>query len=360
MNRLYTDKDIALDSLLPRLSFLRCDPEELPAITSPVTPVWMPDGRYSFAHEASIISSRGIMFAAWYNCPARELRDESAIRLSLSYDNGASWSSPSTVFSDITGHILYCPPVFGFDRGDVYLFVNEMVSADHIHSLLISRWDYDKECFVTIDRLEIPFKPNTNVCILPGGRFMIPGRAAAELDGFPDVPAVLLCDSGDMSGPWRMVKVASTPYLPDGIRFVHPEPCVIVKKDVIYLFCRDDERNVPLVYLSRDNGETWSEPYAHDIPFVNSKIYSLTLSDGRDCIIGNVLDPVRSRLVCLFSQGEELAFTSGLDIATDGPDFTGVTRRHYPAAIDTITGPAVIFTVSYAEPVRGVAFTRLK
>ena len=48
----------------------------------------------------------------------------------------------------------------------------------------------------------------------------------------------------------------------------------IIEDNKIAMFSRDDERKVPLVYLSQDYGETWSDAFSYDIPFSDSKIYA--------------------------------------------------------------------------------------
>ena len=77
------------------------------------------------------------------------------------------------------------------------------------------------------------------------------------------------------------------------------------------MFSRDDERKVPLVYLSQDYGETWSDAFSYDIPFSDSKIYAGTLSDGRNYIIGNWY-PGREKLVLAFSKPKESTFETGI------------------------------------------------
>jgi len=85
-----------------------------------------------------------------------------------------------------------------------------------------------------------------------------------------------------------VVRVQKDGELPDGSNFVHPETSAIIRGNTIYLFCRNDLRHIPIIYKSEDSGKTWSFPMSHDIPFSNSKIYSGTLSDGRNYVIGNI------------------------------------------------------------------------
>ena len=66
-----------------------------------------------------------------------------------------------------------------------------------------------------------------------------------------------------------------------GKKRTDPETTLLCCDNVLYLFNRNDKRRVPLVCVSRDFGESRSEAMSHDIPYISSKIYSGTLSDGR-------------------------------------------------------------------------------
>ena len=90
-----------------------------------------------------------------------------------------------------------------------------------------------------------------------------------------------------------------TDFFADGSKFVHPETSLIVSDAAIYAFCRNDCHNVPILYISKDNGESWSEALTHDIPLGACKIYSGTLSDGRNYIIGNI-GSAREKLCGIF------------------------------------------------------------
>ncbi len=44
--------------------------------------------RYNFLHDSAIVEHDGVLFAAWYNCPKDEMKEESLIRGRRSYDKG--------------------------------------------------------------------------------------------------------------------------------------------------------------------------------------------------------------------------------------------------------------------------------
>lgn len=294
-----------------------------------------PEEDYTFLHECAAIEWKGTIFAAWYNNPRVELQGRTPIRECRSRDGGKTWSEVRVIADDPTGKILYCPPVFGICDGSLYLFLNEMVSADHIHALDLYRFDETADAFVKLWSRPIGFKLNTNVISLPNGKRMLAGRIA-ELDGFPNTPAVLISDSGKIDAEWRLVKIAENGNLPDGSAYEHPETCPIVYGSEVLMFCRDDRRRVPIVYRSHDFGETWSGPIAIDVPFSSSKIYAGTLSNGRSYVIGN-LQPDRTRLMLLLTEPGERIFTKGL-LIQDGASAAlgyGGQQWSYPVSFES-------------------------
>lgn len=273
--------------------------------------VTRPTPTYLFLHEAAVIGYHGVLFASWYNCPAGELRGYTPIRGAKSFDGGKTWTEPEDIAFDPSGKLLYCPPIYGICDDTLYLLCNTMVSADHMHSLDFFRYDESAGKFRFLRSEPIPFKLNTNVYTMPNGKLLLPGRIA-EMDSFPNTPAVLISDSGKIDAPWRLVKIQENGNLPDGSKLIHPELSAIVQDDLITIFCRDDERHVPLLYQSKDCGETWSGPISHNIPFWNSKIYSGTLSTGVNYVVGNIAS--RDRLSIFFSKPGPLNFTCGYDL----------------------------------------------
>jgi hypothetical protein len=64
--------------------------------------------RYKFLHDPAIAAHKGVLFAAWYNCPEKEMVGESLIRARRSADGGRTWSAPEVIASDRAGEgVLY-------------------------------------------------------------------------------------------------------------------------------------------------------------------------------------------------------------------------------------------------------------
>jgi len=346
----FREEDAGLADRLPSLRLLGEEIEEIPPEAAAAYDVSVPDGEYAFLHEAAVTEYRGTLFASWYNCPEKELFGRTPIRGKRSGDGGRTWSQPEIIADDPTGKILFCPPVYAAEGGGLYLFLNEMTAPDHIHALDLYRLDDRKGKFERLWSRPVPFKLNANTVRLPNGRLMLAGRTG-ELDGFPNTPAVLLSDSGRADEEWRLVKIAPDGNLPDGSKLVHPELCPAVRGDTVYMFCRDDERRVPLLYLSEDLGESWSGPCSHDIPFVNSKIYAGVLEDGRAYLVGNIERFDRTRLALYLTAPGTMRFEKRLLLA-DEPG----RAAHYPVACESGGKLFVIYT---SGPVGGVRGARI-
>ena len=349
----YGYEDLVLASRFRPLRFLAEDVRVLPAAHMDVISVHRPDDTFGFLHETAIIEYHGVLFASWYNCPKYELNGYTPVCEKRSYDGGKTWTELRVVCDDPTGKILYCPPVYAIDNDRLYMFVNQMVAPDHIHSLDLYVLNPETDRFELLWSRPIPFKLNTNAVKLPNGKWMLPGRTG-QLDGFPNTPAVLLSDDGKTDSAWRLVKIAKNGGLPDGTDLVHPEISVICAENVLYMFCRDDQRRVPLVYVSEDYGETWSGACSHDIPCVSSKIYAGTLSDGRHYLIANIDEWNRSRLAVYFSEPGQICFDRQMILfdrsLPEIPEPT--TASHYPAAYEADGKLYIIATLNYDTNIR--------
>jgi len=344
-----TEADAALDRMLPHGKLLFTDALlPLPEGAAEHYEIVRPTEGNGFLHEAAIISFRGALFAAWYNCPEKELKDRSPIRFCRSNDGGKTWGEIKTVADDPTGEILYCPPVFGIDGGRLYMLLNQMVSADHMHSLDLYIYNEEADAFEQLWSRPLPFKLNTNVCTLANGKLLLPGRIA-ELDQFPNTPAVIISDSGRIDADWRLVKLQENGDLPDGAAFVHPELTAIIHGETVHALVRSDQRCVPLLYLSEDSGETWRGPIAHDIPLSSSKIYSGRLSDGRSYVIGNLF-PFRNRdrLAIFLTDGNSMKFTRAYLLQDGFSEQLGCGEAwHYPCAWEEDGSLYVVYTVNH-------------
>lgn len=154
-------KNADSDAVFPFFPLSDLDMEKLSFHESTETfPLHMPD-EYQFLHEAAAIEFHGTVFAAWYNNREKELQDETVIRGRRSADGGKTWSDAELIAKDPEGKLLYCPPVFGICDDQLYLLINTMVSADHMHSLDLYSFDENDQKFHFRRRSPIPFNRNS-------------------------------------------------------------------------------------------------------------------------------------------------------------------------------------------------------
>lgn len=345
----YGYEDFLLASKIDCIRFLSDSVETLKQEIKRVD-LYDPNDDFRFLHETAIVEYHGVLYASWYLCPKHELQDYTPIAGKRSRDGGKTWTETEILCSDESEKILYCPPVYGICDDRLYMLVNQMVAADHIHSLDLYILNNETDRFELLWSRPIPFKLNTNVVSLRNGKLMLCGRVG-ELDGFPNTPAVMISDSGKIDGEWRLVKIAESGALPDGSKLIHPEITVISTEDALFMFCRNDQRKVPLVYVSRDFGETWSRVQSHDIPYVSSKIYCGELTNGRHYMLCSTEKFNRTRLTAYFTSDSSPVFTKRLELFDTDADVWG--SMHYPAACEYNGHLYVTATRGYANGDRG-------
>lgn len=357
---LYSDGvDAQLFSLIPYMPLLDtkvCNPSTLrPLPNTEHYAIRHPDEKYAFLHESAIIRYKGTLFAAWYNCPVNELKGHTPIQGRRSTDGGRTWTADEVLVDDPEGRLLACPPVYGIDSRGLYLLCNMETAPDCSHTLDVYRYDEATAKFTFVSSSPTAFKLNTNAYEMDNGKLLLPGRVAPAIDGFPNIPAALISDNGFMEGPWRLVKLQENQFLvPNSYlksSYVHPEMSNVVIGRKVFSFCRNDQSCVPLVFFSDDFAETWTGAYSCNIPFAASKIYSGTLKDGRNYVIGNIYSRTRSNLAIFFSEPGTMRFTRGGTLR-NGTHMMGgrsYCAWHYPVAYESDGKLYVIYTMNLSD-----------
>ena len=118
-------------------------------------------------------------------------------------------------------------------------------------------------------------------------------------------------------------------------------------------------KHTPLVYISEDFGETWSDLYSHDIPYVSTKIYCGDLKDGRHYIICNTDKTNRTKLTVYFTEDAKAIFTEKIILFDTEEDVWGA--MHYPAACEFDGFLYIIATKGYQNTsLRGAVLFKIK
>ncbi len=328
---------------MPYINFL--DEKNLTSLSGSLAKrytVSVPDTEFSFVHESAVIEYKGTVFAAWYSCHELELVGYTPIHGARSTDGGKTWTDKEIWAHDPSGEEMYCPPVFGISDGKLYMLVNTMKGFDNITALELYQWNEQTQKFNKVWRKSMCFKINTNVITLPNGKLMIPGRSGT-MGKNPLNPAVLISDSGKIDGNWRIVTVDKT-------ERTAPETTVMTVGNKLYMFSRSDKPEVSLVYVSTDNGETWTQPASHDIPLRAVKMYAGTLADGRNYIIGNVEVAGRTRIAMYIAEKGTCRFTKKIVLYDKTTAKIADTEMcHYPCVYESNGKLYITLTVGYTK-----------
>lgn len=133
-----------------------------------------------------------------------------------------------------------------------------------------------------------PFLPNCSPIKMKNNNFIMAGRMSEKPGLKPTIPAIAISQGDIVTAQWRVIPLNYNAKLPPGESPDYPETTVIVDDRNITAFVRNHSK-CPLLFLSHDFGETWSDPQIHNFPFASSKIYAGTLSTGQNYVVSNIV-----------------------------------------------------------------------
>jgi hypothetical protein len=266
--------------------------------------------RFNFLHDSAIVEQEGVLFAAWYNCPKGEMKEESLIRGRRSHDRGRTWSEVEILASDREKRgIMYVPVAFGKHAGKLYAYISNMTDSDIVTQCEVYLYRTSENTWESKGFIAEGFLPNAAPVALPGGGYIMGGRVADGPGTKPITPAVALSKGGNVTEPWRVVRLLPKGSLPDGARMRFPETALMVEPSRITAFVRNDGGK-PILFESLDEGRTWSLPIKHNLPIGAAKIYAGTLSTGQRFILYNYsTEGYRELLVLAVSRAHEPEFS---------------------------------------------------
>jgi len=296
---------------------------------------------YSFLHDSTIVEHRGILFAAWYNCPEREIVDASVIRGRRSRDGGVTWSDVEVIAKDPKRKIFYVPNVFLSHKGTLWTFVLRMTGHDlptQVEAFALdeaaNRWE--PKGFIA----EL-FLPNCPPIRMSDGNFVMAGRMADLRGEKPLRPAVAISQGDQLLRPWKTVPLSAP-----GQTYACPETTLLVERYRLTAFYRR-RRKVELMSKSTDCGRTWTTPAETNFPVVYAKMFAGTLSTGQHYLLSNTPGREHSRglLTIAVTRPGEAVFSKMWKLrdgyATDlkaGPEWS------YPSAIEHRGKLFVVYT----------------
>ena len=245
---------------------------------------------FNFLHDAAIVDHKGILYAAWYNCPTAEMQDSSLIRRRRSEDNGLTWSSIEIIASDKDEKgIMYVPVSYLSHKGVLYAYISNMeggpdlVTKCEVFVLNEKTNSWNSQGFIAG-----PFLPNSSPIKMENNNFMMAGRMANEPGKKPIIPAIAISNGEQLTDKWEIIPLKYNGKLPAGENPDFPETTIIVDGKNITAFVRNHS-GYPLLFTSNDYGQTWSDPQVHNFPFASSKMYAGTLTNGQNYVLSNIV-----------------------------------------------------------------------
>ena len=155
------------------------------------------------------------------------------------------------------------------------------------------------------------FWPLQEPLAMENGRYVVGGVSVGGGDGGNTIPAVGLVDARDPT-LWEVVRL---PFAED----IWGESCVIVDGAEVLLIARSNKSRLrALAAESSDYGRTWSELRDTNLPMIDSKPDSGTLSTGRRYLINTICSDVgeagRNPLTIVLSEKGEWRFAKAFRV----------------------------------------------
>ena len=291
--------------------------------------------KFPQCHASTICETTRGFVVAWFGGTREKNKD---VGIWFSYNNGGGWSSPSECANGIqhTEHrhpcwnpVLYQPPgnaptllFFKVGPNPAAWWGEMMVSYDRGRTFRDRR-----RLPETIDG-PVRCKP----ILLDDGQTLLCG-SSTEHDGWRVHFEKIKLDGGVPDGNWTRIGPINS-----GKKFAAIQPTFLRHGDgKLQVLCRT-KQSVVATSFSEDDGETWSELEATNLPNPNSGIEVVTLDDGRHLLIYNHLG---SSITGWGRRG-----MLNLAISEDGKDWRKVavlekeakSEFSYPAIIQTSDG----------------------
>jgi hypothetical protein len=296
---------------------------------------------YRFLHDPVVAAHRGVLFAAWYNCPRAEMQEASVIRCIRSGDGGQTWSDPERVAWDRDNRrIMYVPAALASQGGRLYALVGNMKDGpDLVHDCEIFALNDADDCWKSLGFLGAPFLPNCVPRRMDDGNWIVGGRVAGEPGRVPTIPAVAISRGDMLTGPWTVRHFLPDRVFPGGGKPDCPETTLIIEGPDLTAVVRGPYgRNTAYLSFSRDYGRTWTAPEKCNLPMEPAKIHAGILSTGQRYVMYNLPTTSRRRVIALaVSRPGGKPFVKAWKIADDDERHQALKAKPeyaYPSAVE--------------------------
>ena len=236
---------------------------------------------YKFCHQQNLAVWHGKLYLMWSGGITHE--DHNGQRILYSYtDDGVCWSQPAVLTEDPDGPgPLACVSAGWHDAGGslvaYYTAIPEERPGIDERNTLFYLTSQDGKTWTGPQKLAQGFfieGPRR----LPGGRLLMNGQWANRQ------PRLRYTDSADGVSGW---KDGAIPKVNDVFTF--PEPSWFVRRDGTVVMIFRTKSGDPWIYasVSKNKGETWSQPVKTNFPDATSRAFAGSLPDGTAFIISN-------------------------------------------------------------------------
>jgi predicted neuraminidase len=274
-------------------------------------------------HASTIVETPAGLFVAWFGGTEEKNPD---VGIWLSRQEDGKWSTPIEVANGVESeskrYPCWNPVLFQVPGGPLQLYYKVGPSPSEWWGMLMTSHDSGKSWGKPQRLPDKILGPIKNKPVMLNDGRMLAG-SSTEHDGW----RVHVEATNNLGFSWNQSKPLNDPAVIQAIQptiLVHPE-----KK--LQMLCRGRGTGKIVESWSADNGRTWSELKAIDLPNPNSGIDAVTLSNGSHVLIYNHTSRGRSPLNVAISADGRKWFAAAVLESEPG-------EYSYPAVIQTADG----------------------
>lgn len=262
---------------------------------------------YVFLHGVALAEFKGRMYCAWAHNKIQENSDDEEVNYAVSDDNGKTWSECIKGNMNPEDGVAVSHGVFLIHEEKLYFFAPQFIGQLGTEMMKMSVYVFDEanEKFRHINvAMNERFWPMCEPVLMENGNYIMPGIYVASNYRSADNAAAVAISHGSDILHWDMVKIQRT----EDVR-VWGECCITANGSHIKMYCREHSGKYKALYSeSFDFGQNWSVMDLSDLPMIDSKPYSGTLSTGQRYLICSCAKDIKERnplTIALTEKGEE-------------------------------------------------------